>query len=78
MRPLCQVCGVKYGKSMWENSCCCTGHAPIYFKGPDPLAPRQTKQEPLKQEEMKETGPKISKKERLRLERALGKPLLNQ
>jgi len=40
--------------------------------------PRQTKQEPLKQEEMKETGPKIGKRERLRLEKALGRPLLNQ
>jgi hypothetical protein len=69
MRPLCQVCGVKWGKNLVIGCCVCSGHVPISFKGPDPLVPRQTKQEPLKQGDMKETGPKIGKKERERLEK---------
>jgi hypothetical protein len=69
MRPLCKVCAVKYGKSLWQGSCICNSAVSISYKGPDPLVPRQTKQEPLKQEEMKETGPKIGKKERERLEK---------
>lgn len=78
MNPYCKTCAVKWGKQLLENHCCCNGEVAISYLGPSPLVPRQTKQEPLKQEEMKDTGPKISKKERLRLERALGKPLLNQ
>jgi hypothetical protein len=65
----CTTCAVKYGKQLTIGCCVCSGHVPISFKGPDPLVPRQTKQEPLKQEEMKETGPKIGKKERERLQR---------
>jgi hypothetical protein len=78
VNPYCTTCGVKYGKQLWKTECCCDGKVAISYLGPDPLVPRQIKQEPLKQEEMKETGPKISKKERLRLEKALGRPLLNQ
>jgi hypothetical protein len=74
----CTICAVKWGKQLWISNCCCDGSVAISYLGPDPLVPRQIKQEPLKQEEMKETGKRISKKERLRLERALGKPLLNQ
>jgi hypothetical protein len=65
----CTICAVKWGKQLWISNCCCDGSVAISYLGPYPLVPRQTKQEPLKQEEMKETGKRIGKKERERLEK---------
>jgi hypothetical protein len=74
MPELCQTCATKYGKSLWAGSCICTSSVPISYLGPDPLLPRQTVIPIVVQEEEKDKGKRISKKEMARLERALGKP----
>lgn len=76
MNELCMVCSRKWGKSLTIGVCHCTGHVsltmpPLYLNEKPPHwsfshAPQQSKAQ-------EETGPKIGKKEAMRLERAMGR-----
>ena len=72
----CPVCTRKWGKALVKSCCHCTGHVDLAFKPPTII--RNPKWDMNKEEaqiEAKSELPKIGRKERLRLEKALGRPL---
>jgi hypothetical protein len=62
-------------KQLWENACICSGHVSRTFTMPGSNQPHHNWVPEKKQKVEEDTGPKIGKKETLRLQKALGKPL---
>jgi hypothetical protein len=73
-RPLCPICMELYARALYEGECCCTGHKEPGFTCPSiTRTPNMDWTPPNAKPAEKPLVAKISKKERERLERAMGR-----
>lgn len=68
----CPICTVRYGKALVLGSCICNGKVSLEFKPPGRSRYPDFTSTP-KTTMTTETGPKISAKEKARLEKAMGR-----